>query len=96
MRVNNTQQFDHYSPNLRPMKSINIATKILLKGINPMIGYKKVGEATTYVELSGKLVPVADWLAFTALGGSTESVVELSQEQFAKFQTINSVLFKSK
>lgn len=96
MRVNNTQQFDHYSPNLRPMKSINIATKILLKGINPMIGYKKVGEATTYVELSGKLVPVADWLAFTALGGSTESVVELSKEQFAKFQTINSVLFKSK
>lgn len=34
MRVNKIQQFDHYVPNLRPMRSISIATKILLKGVS--------------------------------------------------------------
>lgn len=30
--VNTTQQFDHYTPNLRPQQSIYLATKILVKG----------------------------------------------------------------
>lgn len=32
--VNTTQQFDTYTPNLRPQKSIYVATKIIVKGIN--------------------------------------------------------------
>jgi len=31
--VNTSQQFDHYTPNLRPQKSIYVATKILVTGI---------------------------------------------------------------
>lgn len=34
MKVNQTQQFDHYIPVLRPLQSIHIATKIILKGVN--------------------------------------------------------------
>lgn len=34
--VNLTQQFDHYPPNLRPQKSIYVATKIILKGVKTM------------------------------------------------------------
>lgn len=38
--VNTTEQFDHYPPNLRPQKSIYVATKILVKGIS--MPYEKV------------------------------------------------------
>jgi hypothetical protein len=91
--------FDTYEPFLkeRPKSQFSSALKILLtvKG-NQMVGYKKVGDPTTYVEVSGRLVPLADWVAFTAMGGSSDSVVELNDEQFNKFVKINSVLFKSK
>lgn len=33
MKVNQTQQFDHYIPVLRPLQSIYLATKIILKGV---------------------------------------------------------------
>lgn len=61
-----------------------------------MIGYKIVGDATTYVDVQGKLVPIADWAAFLSLGGSTESVIDLTAEQFSKFTKVDSVLFKKK
>lgn len=68
---------------------------LTVKGIK-MIGYKQVGIATTYVELSGILVPVADWPAFASLGGSTDSVVELTADQMSKFKKVDNVLFKTK
>lgn len=89
---------DPAQPFVRKIKlsSITDIYKAVFTVRRNMIGYKVVGNPTVYVELDGKLVPVADWLAFVALGGSTGSVVELSQEQFAKFTIINSVLFKLK
>lgn len=44
--VNTTQQFDQYTPNLRPQRSIYVATKILLKGLimNPNVVIYKVGD----------------------------------------------------
>lgn len=69
---------------------------VSLKEINTMNGYKVVGDATTYVEVSGRMIAVADWPAFQLLGGTTASVVELTAEQFAKFTKVDGVLFKSK
>jgi hypothetical protein len=91
--------FDSYEPWIKKTKLTNI--EIIYKAVitakgSKMIGYKKVGDPTTYVQTEGRMIPVADWVAFTAMGGSTASVVELSEEQFNKFIVINSVLFKSK
>ncbi len=68
---------------------------ITMKGEN-MVGYKKQGDATTYIEIGGKFVALADFNAFEALGGSSGSIVELTQEQFDKFPKVETVLFKSK
>jgi hypothetical protein len=91
--------FDTYDPFIKEVdiSEIQDAYKILLtvKGNKTMIGYKKVGDPTVYVGVGNNLVPIANWGAFTALGGSTESVIELSVEQFAKFNLASSVLFKS-
>lgn len=54
--VNTTQQFDHYSPNLRPQKSIYVATKILVTGIN--MNQTKVGLSKDGVTVY-KVVPIA-------------------------------------
>lgn len=91
--------FDTYEPGIKtiPLNGISDVYKAILtvKG-NNMVGYKKVGDPTTYVGMGNKLVPIADWVAFVAMGGSTSSIVELDESQWAKFQIINSVLFKLK
>jgi hypothetical protein len=45
--VNTTQQFDSYTPNLRPQKSIYLATKILVKGL-PMTNAKLIQVGQEY------------------------------------------------
>ena len=93
--------FDSYDPYTKELQlnyAIPYALQIMAivkKGIKKMIGYKKENDATVYVELQGVLVPLADWDAFVSLGGSTESIVALTEAQFAKFTVNNSVLFKS-
>lgn len=94
---------DSYKPFVKdlPYSRITDVMKLLIKYVpfketQTMVGYKKVGDPTTYVGLGNNLIPVADWPAFVALGGSTESTVELSEEQWAKFTKINTVLFKTK
>lgn len=90
--------FDTYEPGIKDIhiSGITDVYKVVLtvKG-KRMIGYKKVGDPTTYVNVGSFLVPVADWPAFEKLGGKTESVVELTEEQFSKFSLAPGVLFKS-
>ena len=59
------------------------------------IGFKKANSATVYVQVGSCLVPVADWQAFVRLGGDSNSVVTLSDADFAKFTVADGSLFKS-
>jgi len=93
---------DSYSPFIKDLAYSKVThTMKVLVGYLPveetetMVGYKKTGDPTTYVAVGNTLVPIADWKAFTGLGGSSESVIELSEAQFAKFPVASSVLFKS-
>jgi len=92
---------DSYSPFIKDLAYTKVTDvmKVLVNYLpfkgESMVGYKKVGNPTTYVAVGNTLVPIADWKAFTDLGGSSESVIELSDEQFAKFLISSSVLFKS-
>lgn len=69
----------------------------IIDNYNPMktIGFKQAGNDTVYIEVGSLLVPLADWEAFVTLGGSTESVIELPPDQFAKFNLGTGTLFKS-
>jgi len=91
--------FDSYEPWVKKAKldkitSIFKAVVTAKKG-DSMIGYKKVGDNTTYVAVGSFLVPVADWPAFEKIGGTSNSVLELNEDQFNRFKLARSVLFKS-
>ncbi len=63
----------------------------------PTAGYKKANSATVYIAAgNGYYVPLADWNAFLALGGNSNTIVTLSDADFALLNRVDSVLFKSK
>lgn len=59
------------------------------------IGFKKASSQTVYVEVGDKLIAVADWNAFLAIGGSANSVIQLADTEFAKFDVVDHTLFKT-
>jgi len=67
------------------------------KGSSDMtLGYQLAGKPTVYVNIgTNNLIAVADWEAFLAVGGSSNSVITLSAEQMAKFNIVPHTLFKS-
>ena len=94
---------DSYKPFMKTLSSgygIPYIMQVLvveLKG-NSMqtIGFQLQGDQTVYVQVGSNLIAVADWQSFVNLGGSSNSVVTLTADQFAKFTVVSSDLFKSK
>ena len=94
---------DSYPPDLKqlsdgytiPYRMMLLTTVKEQPTMQKTIGYKKVNDATTYVLVGSCLVPVADWPAFVRLGGDSNSIVTLTDSDFAKFTVVNGDLFKS-
>ena len=55
----------------------------------PMIGYQLKGSPEVYVQVGSKYVWVSSWEAFTALGGSAETIVQLDPSEYAKLSISN-------
>ena len=105
-QFNDTEVFDSYQPDVKPLTtwvSSAIVGKwgLSIKPKNMTFGYKvsnptTAGDQTVYIQVGNSLVPLTDWQAFLNLGGSTESVVSITQEQLNASSVITSDYFKSK
>lgn len=103
VEVQDQEILDSYPPDLKPLSAdYNIPYRMMIltsikeqQTMQKTIGFKKVGNATIYVQVGSCLIPVADWTAFTRLGGDSNSVVTLADSEFAKFNIVNGDLFKS-
>lgn len=101
-----TEVFDSYPPDVKPLtmwqpQAIVGKWGLSIKPKNMTFGYKvsnpiTAGDQTVYIQVGNSLVPLTDWQAFLNLGGSTESVVPITQEQLNASSVIASDYFKSK
>lgn len=95
-----TQVFDSYQPDIKPLttwQSSAIVGKwgLSLKPKNMTLGFQVAGNPTVYIQAGNSLVPLADWQAFLNLGGSTGSIVPLTQTQLDSLSVVASDLFKT-
>lgn len=58
-------------------------------------GFQKEGDQTLYVQVGGAYIACADWNAFLSVGGTTDSVIILTADQFAKLNVVSHELFKT-
>jgi hypothetical protein len=99
--INDPKIQDHYEPYIKELSldyQISYTMQVLViqkKGIKRMVGYKKSTGQTIYGLVNGILIPFADWDAFVACGGSSDSIVTLTDDQFAKFSLNESLLIKT-
>lgn len=54
------------------------------KRTTPMFGFKTATNQTVYVIQGSKFVPVTNWASFVELGGSTDTLITLSDAEMAK------------
>lgn len=94
-QINQTKYFDSYAPWVKDITQVHSYFLIYLREKNMTLAFKKQNDPTYYVEVGNKLVPLADPVALVNLGGDLSNVVELTPDQFSKFEVVNPVLFKS-
>lgn len=99
-QFNQTQVFDSYQPSVKPLstwQSSAIAGKwgLIIKPKSMTLGYAVSGNPTVYIQAGNSFVPVSDWNAFLNLGGSTESVVTITQTQLDSLPVVYGDLFKT-
>lgn len=105
-QFNDTEVFDSYPPAVKPLTTWQHSAIVgkwglTIKPKDMTFGYKvsnptTAGDQTVYIQAGNSLVPLTDWQAFLNLGGSTESVVSVIQEQLNASSVITSDYFKSK
>lgn len=105
-QFNDTEVFDSYPPSVKPLtmwqpQAIVGKWGLKIKPKDMTFGYKvsnptTAGDQTVYIQAGNSLVPLTDWQAFLNLGGSTESVVPITQQQLNASSVVTSDYFKSK
>jgi hypothetical protein len=94
--------FDSYPPTLKPLSGFKILGEwgLTIKPKTMLLGYKVSdpttgGDETVYIQVGNSMVPIADWQAFLNLGGSTGSVVSITQAQLNALPVVYADLFKT-
>lgn len=94
--------FDSYPPTLKPLSGFKILGEwgLTIKPKTMLLGYQvsnptTAGDLTVYVQVGNSFVPIADWQAFLNLGGSTASVVQITQQQLNALSVVYGDLFKT-
>ncbi len=92
---------DHYEPYIKALSldyQIPYAMQVVViqkKGTKNMNGYKLADKPTVYGLVNGIMIPFADWDAFVACGGSSDTIVTLTPDQFSKFSVNEGLLIKT-
>ena len=89
---------DSYEPQVKPIIWPQVVGQwsLLIKPNFMTPGFQVSGNPTVYVQVGNSLVPLADWQAFVNIGGSTSSIVQVSQAWLDAMAVVGQDHFGSK
>lgn len=98
LTIDMVNMIDGYAPQVKPINWAQVLDQHSLLITNKMLtfGYQVAGAPTIYVQVGNSLVPLATWQAFINIGGSTTSIVNITQQQLDASSVIGNDYFTSK